>query len=76
VQLTLARSTGGGFTDVGSVTLAVPVGKATEYKFSYVFTAEDAAIGKVSFRATATLVGARDALPADNSITALATRVK
>jgi hypothetical protein len=70
------KSTGGGFTDVATVTLTVPVGKATEYKFSYLFTADDGAIGKVSFRATATIVGARDALPADNSITALATRVK
>jgi hypothetical protein len=35
-----------------------------------------AASGKVSFQATATIVGARDALPADNSFSALATRVK
>jgi hypothetical protein len=76
VQLTLAKSTGGGFTGVATVTLTVPVEKATEYEFSYLIAADDRAIGKVSFRATATIVGARDALPADNSITALATRVK
>jgi len=76
VQLTLGKSTGGGFTDVATATVDVLAGKPVDYKFNYVFTAADAAIGKVTFRVTATLVGARDALSADNSITALATRVK
>jgi PKD repeat protein len=76
VQVQLSKSTPGGFDNVGTLTLSVPAGKAIDFKFSYVFTADDAAIGKVSFQATATITGARDALPADNSFTALATRVK
>jgi PKD domain-containing protein len=76
VQVVLAKSVAGGFTDFGSLTASVPVGKPVDLKFGYVFTAADAALGKVSFRATATIVGARDALPADNSFTALVTRVK
>jgi hypothetical protein len=76
VLVQLSKSTPGGFANVGTLTLSVPAGKAIDFKFSYVFTNEDAAIGKVSFQATATIVGARDALPGDNSFTALATRVK
>jgi PKD repeat protein len=76
VQVQLAKSVPGGFASVGTLTLSVPAGKAIDFKFSYVFTDEDAAIGKVSFQATATVISARDALPADNTFTALATRVK
>lgn len=64
----------GGFDVVGTMTLPVPVkpaGHTTQFTFSYTFTSGDAAIGKVTFEATATLQGARDALPADN--TAIAT---
>lgn len=76
VQVQLANSTPNGFANVGTLTLSVPAGKAVDFKFSYVFTDDDAAIGKVSFQATATILGARDALPGDNSFTSLATRVK
>ena len=48
-------------------TLAAKSGnKTTSYVFSYTFTAADATVGKVSFRASASINGARDALPADN----------
>jgi PKD repeat protein len=76
VQVQLSKSVPGGFAPVGTLTLSVSAGKSVDFKFSYVFTAEDAAIGKVSFQATATIVGARDALPADNSVTALQTKVR
>ncbi len=76
VQVQLAKSTPGGFVNVGALTLSVPAQKATDFRFSYVFTDEDAAIGKVTLQATATIAGGRDSLPADNSFTALATRVK
>jgi hypothetical protein len=42
---------------------------------SYTFTSDDAALGKVTFEAVATIVNARDALPADNTATALPTKV-
>lgn len=40
------------------------------------FTADDGAVGKVTFRAVATIVDARDALPADNQAIAAPTEVK
>lgn len=76
VRVQLSKSVPGGFAPVGTLTLSVRAGKSVDFKFSYVFAAEDAAIGKVSFQATATIAGARDALPADNSVTALQTKVK
>ncbi len=56
----------GGFDQVGTLTQPVPVttGKATtSFAFSYTFTPSDAAVGKVTFEAIATIQGARDALP-------------
>ena len=47
----------------------------TSFTFSYTFRAEDQAAGKVTFKAVATISGARDALPADNEVVALPTRV-
>ncbi len=79
VQVQLFRSnTSGGFDPVGSLTNAVPVtgGKSTNsFVFSYTFTASDAAVGKVTFEAIATIQGARDALPADNTAVAPPTAV-
>jgi PKD repeat protein len=77
VQVQLAKSVaGGGFATIGTLTLFVPAQKTVDFKFSYVFTDDDRAVGKVTFQATATIMGARDALPGDNSITALPTKVK
>ena len=72
VQVQLMRSVGGaGFETVASLTLPVPVrDRATRFDFSYTFTAGDAAQGKVSFKAVATIVGARDAQPVDNTVIA------
>lgn len=59
---------GGGDILIGTLTLYVPAKakQATTFKFSYTFTPDDAAIGKVTFKAIASLVNGRDALPADN----------
>lgn len=63
---------------VGSLTQFVaarPSNRTTEFPFNYTFTADDAAVGKVTFKAVAVLVYARDALPADNQAIGAPTRV-
>jgi PKD domain len=76
VTVTLYRSVPGGFAVVGSSAQSVAKRKrATPFTFSYTFTVEDAAVGAVTFKAVATINGARDALPADNEIVALPTKV-
>jgi hypothetical protein len=49
--------------------------RTTDFTFSYTFTAGDTSIGKVTFKAVAVLVGARDGLPADNEAIAPPTKV-
>jgi hypothetical protein len=49
--------------------------RTTPFSFNYTFTSDDAAIGKVTFKAIANLVSARDALPADNEAIASPTKV-
>jgi PKD repeat protein len=69
---------GGGWDQVGSQTQTVPArsgNKTTTFSALYLFTADDKAVGKVTFKAVATLNGARDALPADNEVVALPTKV-
>ncbi|HET8661979.1 MAG TPA: PKD domain-containing protein [Micromonosporaceae bacterium] len=71
VQVALDKSVPGGYTNVGTLTQSVPVktgGQTTRFLFSYTVTSDDQALGKMTFRATATLVNARDALPADNQL--------
>jgi PKD repeat protein len=78
VQVDLYKSTPNGYQFVGTLIQSVPVRSAnrtTDFSFSYTFTKDDAAIGKVTFRAVATIVGARDALPADNEAISLPTKV-
>jgi PKD domain len=68
---------GGGYQQIGSLTQAVPVRGAqhpTSFTINYTFTAADAQAGKVVFEAVATIIGYRDAFPADN--TAYSTPVK
>lgn len=71
VQVRLLKSnTQGGFDLVGTLTLSVPVKsgqRPTSFAFSYTFTAADATVGKVTFEATATIQGFRDAFPPDNA---------
>lgn len=69
VQL-LKGDSQGDFDTVGTLTLSVPVRsgkKTTPFAFSYTFTSGDAAIGKVTFEAVATIQRFRDAFPADNT---------
>jgi hypothetical protein len=61
-----------GWMQVGGYSQYVPVRSGnkstTEFSFNYTFTSADASVGKVSFKAIATIQGARDALPADNTL--------
>lgn len=79
VTVTFFRShVGGGWDQVGTQTQTVPVrsgNKTTAFSVLYTFTADDKAVGKVTFRAVATINGPRDALPADNEVIALPTKV-
>lgn len=79
VQVQLFKSVaGGGFQEIGNLTQSVPVrgaNRTTPFSFNYTFTSDDAAIGKVTFKAVANLVSARDALPADNEAIASPTKV-
>jgi PKD repeat protein len=78
VQVQLFKSGPNGFEFVGTLQQSVPVrsgGRTTDFKFSYTFTSTDASLGKVTFKAVASLIGARDALPADNEAVALPTKV-
>ena len=67
-----------GLQQFGSLTQFVPMNPkngTTEFAFSYTFTADDARVGKVTFKAVANILGARDALPADNEAIAAPTNV-
>jgi PKD domain len=79
VDVDLYRSVpGGDFVQVGSLTQSVPVrgaNRTTNFGIGYTFTQDDAAAGKVTFKAVATIVGHHDALPADNTAIALPTKV-
>jgi hypothetical protein len=73
VRVDLLKSVPGGFQQLGSLTQSVPVrppgGNTTRFAFSYTITQADATIGKISFRAEATIVDHSDALPGDNQLT-------
>ena len=81
VQVQLLKSAPGGFggfLPVGTLTQTIPAAprnQTTSFSFSYTFTADDAAVGKVSFEAIATIVSARDAQSADNTAISLPTKV-
>jgi len=82
VRVELQRSVVGGpfdsFETVGGLRLYVPVrasNRTTDFNFSYVFDGDDALIGKVTFRAIATLDTARDAVAGDNVAISLPTKV-
>ena len=68
----------GGVQLVGTLTQLIPVrsgNKTVPVSFSYTFSSKDAAVGKVTFQAVATIMGARDALPADNTAISSPTKV-
>jgi len=69
VEVQLYKSGPWGFEWVGSMVVNVPArrtGGTTRVRFLYRYTAEDAEIGKVTFRANAYPIDVRDAFPADN----------
>jgi PKD repeat protein len=71
VQVELLRSAGGGaFEGVDLLTQAVPAEAEIEFAFRYAVTEGDAAVGSIVFRAVASIVGAADTTPADNTFTA------
>lgn len=75
VDVALYRSTTNGSVLVGTQSIEVRAGRATRASFDVTFTAADALVGKVTFRAYVTLVGARDAIPADNEAISGPTKV-
>lgn len=71
VEVDLYKSVPGGFTLVGTLYQSVSVktaGQTTRFAFTYTVTSDDQAVGKITFRADATIIGHRDALPADNEL--------
>jgi PKD repeat protein len=78
VRVELYKSKPSGFQLIGFLEQSVPVrsgNRTTDFSFSYTFTNEDAAIGKVNFRAVAVILTARDALPTDNEAISAPTKV-
>lgn len=78
VTVQIFKSVPGGVQQFGSLTQSLPLNPkngTTDFAFSYTFTDDDAQIGKVTFSAFAQIVGARDALPADNQAIAPPTKV-
>jgi PKD repeat protein len=78
VRIELLKSVPGGFDLVGWQYQDIPVrsgNRTTNVSFSYTFTGDDAAVGKVTFRVTAWIESARDAFPADNEAIADPTKV-
>lgn len=76
VQVQLFKSVPGGYQLVSTSVQTLPTrDRVTTLLFSYTFTPDDAVIGKVTFRAVATILGARDALPADNEAIGNPTKV-
>ena len=71
VQVQLLRNDrNGGWEQVGVGTQSVVVEdrKTTPFVFSYTFTHDDLAAGNVTFQMVATIVGARDAIPGNNTV--------
>jgi len=87
VKVIIYRSTPGGYVKFGELTQQVvvtPLNQPVRFAFSYTFTKEDATVGKVTFKAVATIMGStyeyeyekRDALPADNTAISVPVRVR
>jgi PKD repeat protein len=80
--VTLYRAQPGQFEQyfpVGSATVDIPVdgtGRLASVSIPYTFTADDGALGKATFKVTVSIVGARDAVPADNTAISLPTKIK
>jgi hypothetical protein len=69
VVVELFKSVPGGFQSIGSYSQFVPArssNRTITFTFNYTFSSADASIGKVTFKAVASIVNARDVFPADN----------
>ncbi|RJQ66491.1 hypothetical protein D5S17_35175 [Pseudonocardiaceae bacterium YIM PH 21723] len=77
VQL-LRKGTNGYWQEFASLTQSIGADRTVEFPFAYTYTAEDAATGKVEFKAVATLPDwyYGDARPEDNERTATTTQVR
>jgi len=78
VNVQLYKSVPGGEEWVAATIQNIPVrsgNRTTSVNLGYTFGAGDAAMGKVTFRATAWIADARDALPADNQAISSPTKV-
>ena len=78
VQVELYKVLPNGLEWVGTLVQSVPVraaNRTTAFNFSYTFTVEDARVGKVTYKAMAFTLDARDAWPADNEAISLAAKV-
>ncbi|WP_405089586.1 PKD domain-containing protein [Micromonospora sp. NBC_01392] len=77
VEVRLHRSGPFGYEEVGVDTRPVPARSgSTSFSFAYTVTPQDAAAGKVTFRAVAAVRDHRDALPADNELLSAPVRVR
>jgi PKD repeat protein len=66
------------FQQIGYLEQSVPVrssNRTTDFAFSYTFSLEDAHIGKVTFRAYASILNGRDVFQGDNEAISLPTKV-
>lgn len=71
LQVDLYRVAPNGTTLVATTTQTIKVMKPKKtklYSFDYRFTIDDLAYGKIQFQAVATIQGAHDALPGDNTL--------
>ncbi len=78
VQVNLFKSSPFGFEQVDTLTQSVPVksgNRTTLFTFTNTITDADRSIGKVSFKAVATIPDHRDALPGDNELISLPVKV-
>lgn len=77
VQVEVFKSVPGGYQLFATSTQTLPArNRVSSVAFSYTFTPQDAQIGKVTFRAVVSIVGGRDALPADNEAIGTPTKVR
>ncbi|PSL58441.1 PKD domain-containing protein [Saccharothrix carnea] len=78
VTVTLHRATPSGWSEVGRYAQYVPASATggVAFPFNYTFRPDDAALGKVNFRAVATLAGTPDAQPLDNEAISATTAVQ
>ena len=74
-QIELFRHRGHGWRGIGIQTFPIPAGTEVDIVFAVAFNGRDAEARSVTFCARATLVGADDATPEDNAMTAPPTLV-